>query len=89
MDVKKEIIKALKEKFEYRKKLRSNCKELGKDKMVYFYHARCVQILEDIELIENIYEAAVNEASKCDCGNPVDARFDPCCSLTCWGEKFD
>ena len=30
------------------------------------------------------------EAKKpvCDCGKPIDNRYDPCCSLECWEKKF-
>lgn len=24
----------------------------------------------------------------CDCGKPIDSRYDPCCSLECWEKKF-
>lgn len=25
----------------------------------------------------------------CSCGNPIDERYDPCCSLACWSREFE
>ncbi len=25
----------------------------------------------------------------CECGEPIDKEYDPCCSYRCWSDKFD
>lgn len=30
-----------------------------------------------------------NLYNKCDCGKPVNRKYDPCCSVKCWSNKFE
>ncbi len=36
-----------------------------------------------------IDSVVVSKAELCDCNNPVDPNYDPCCSYKCWSKKFD
>lgn len=33
--------------------------------------------------------AGTNDGRKCSCGNPTSISFDPCCSFTCWTDRFE
>ena len=54
------------------------------------------QIAELEKIVEYKVQQQVNNLSKpdviksvCDCGKPMDIKYDPCCSLKCWSEKFE
>lgn len=27
--------------------------------------------------------------SVCDCGKPISSKYSPCCSISCWSDKFE
>ena len=43
-----------------------------------FYYEKMMQALNIPCVIKSV----------CDCGNPIDSRYAPCCSLKCWDNKF-
>ena len=44
-------------------------------------------ITEALSRVKKLNEPAVIK-SVCDCGKPIDSRYDSCCSLKCWTKKF-
>ena len=54
-------------------KIQLLCEQYAKD-----YHDSEVKKLNIPAVIKSV----------CDCGKPIDSRYDPCCSLECWDKKF-
>lgn len=31
----------------------------------------------------------LSEQLSCDCGKPISSKYSPCCSMSCWSDKFE